>query len=73
MPDRKTLDDKQRYDHSGHSTVTAEQGDLKTTTSDRPVPDEDTVSVPGGFKNDPEDPKNPDETIEKFRRKNLKP
>jgi hypothetical protein len=73
MPNRKTFDEKERYDHSGHSTSTTETGDLKTTVDDRPVPDDGTVSVPGGFKNDPDDPHDPDEAVEKFRRKNLKP
>jgi len=30
---------------------------------------EPTVSKPGGFKNDPDDPKNPNEAIERHRRK----
>lgn len=30
---------------------------------------EQTVSKPGGFKNDPDDPTNPNETIERTRRK----
>jgi hypothetical protein len=29
----------------------------------------DTVSKPGGFKNDPEDPTNPNEALERHRRK----
>lgn len=77
MPNRKTFDQAERYDHSAHSTQGAEKGDLKTTLEDRsadpPVPDDGTVSVPGGFANDPDDPTNPDEAIEKFRRKNLRP
>jgi len=73
MPDAKTFDAKERYDHSSHSTSRAEKGDLKTTVEDKPVPDAGTVSVPGGFKNDPDDRHDPDEAIEKFRRENLKP
>jgi hypothetical protein len=30
---------------------------------------EDTVSEPGGFDNDPDDPTNPNEAIERHRRK----
>jgi len=30
---------------------------------------EESVSKPGGFKNDPEDPTNPNEAIERHRRK----
>jgi hypothetical protein len=77
MPNRKTFEDAERYDHSSHSTQSAEKGDLKTTAEDRaadkPVPEEGTVSVPGGFGNDPNDPADPDEAIEKFRRKHLRP
>jgi hypothetical protein len=58
MPDRKPFDGQARHDHSA---------------DDQPAPDDGTVSVPGGFKNDPDEPQHPDEAIEKFRRKNLKP
>jgi hypothetical protein len=77
MPNRKTFDPSERYDHSAHSTQGAETGDLKTTLEDRSadqaVPAHGTVSVPGGFANDPNEPSDPDEAIEKFRRSNLRP
>jgi hypothetical protein len=50
----------------------------RTRTSHTPPPQEDpqaarekqeeTVSVPGGFKNDPDEPTNPNEAIERHRR-----
>jgi hypothetical protein len=73
MPSSKRFDEKERHDHSGHPTDRSERDDLKTTLEDKPVGDAGTVSVAGGFKNDPDDPHDPDEAIEKFRRKNLKP
>ena len=50
---------------------------VTTPTSPQPDPDETkaleeskepTVSKPGGFKNDPDDPTNPNEAIERERR-----
>jgi hypothetical protein len=77
MPNRKTFDDSERYDHSSHPVDHAEKGDLSTTphdrTADQPIPEDGTVSTPGGFTNDPDDPSNPNEAIEKFRRRNLRP
>jgi hypothetical protein len=67
MPNRKTFDEKDRYDHSSHSTQEKEAGDLQATPHEADVP----VSKPGGFQNDPSDnPNDPDEAREKFRKKN---
>jgi hypothetical protein len=30
MPNRESFDEREKYDHSGHSTRKKEQGDLKT-------------------------------------------
>jgi hypothetical protein len=50
---------------------------LKPRTSDEKKAIEEskqpTVSHPGGFKNDPDDPTNPNEAIERHRRKLKKP
>jgi len=73
MPNRKTFAEQERHDHSGHGTAKPERGELQTKGQDQPIPDDATVCAPGGFKNDPDDPHDPDEAIEKFRRKNLKP
>jgi hypothetical protein len=59
------------------STVSTRQTDEKKRGSATPPgPDpkalresqEETVSKPGGFKNDPDDPTNPNEAIERSRR-----
>jgi hypothetical protein len=36
MPNRKTFDDREKVDHSGHSTRTAEKGDLAATPDSPP-------------------------------------
>jgi hypothetical protein len=39
MPNRKTFDDREKYDHSSHRTTGPEQGDLA------PVPNQDEESA----------------------------
>jgi hypothetical protein len=34
MPNRKTFDDREKYDHSQHSTSTPEKGDLAAVPGD---------------------------------------
>jgi hypothetical protein len=38
MPNRKTFDDRDKYDHSSHSTVNPEKGDLGPTPDAEPPP-----------------------------------
>lgn len=46
MPNRKSFDDREKYDHSAHRTQGAEQGDLAPVpTAGTPQPTADT-SVP---------------------------
>jgi hypothetical protein len=72
MPNRKTFDETDRYDHSSHSTTDIEPGDLEVTPKDAHVPDTAVpLSKPGGYHNDPsDDPNDPDEARQKFRKKN---
>jgi hypothetical protein len=55
------------------------KGDLREHPSppgkkgDRPLAEGETVSTPGGFKNDPDDPANPNEVREKHLRKLKQP
>jgi hypothetical protein len=35
MPNRKTFDEREKYDHSQHSTRQAEQGDLAATPTEQ--------------------------------------
>jgi hypothetical protein len=37
MPNRKTFDSRDRYDHSSHTTSNKEQGDLAATPDSRPT------------------------------------
>jgi hypothetical protein len=48
-----------------HSNVRPDKNEKKAIDESR----EATVSKPGGFKNDPDDPTNPNEAIERHRRK----
>jgi hypothetical protein len=36
MPNRKTFNDRDKYDHSSHSTLTSEKGDLAPTPDGEP-------------------------------------
>jgi hypothetical protein len=36
MPNRKTFDERDKYDHIGHSTAKAEKGDLASTPDANP-------------------------------------
>jgi hypothetical protein len=48
-----------------HSNPHPDRNEKKAVEESR----EPTVSKPGGFKNDPDDPTNPNEAIERHRRK----
>jgi hypothetical protein len=72
MPNRKTFDEADRYDHSSHSTADKEPGDLQAIPHGPDVHEADVpLSKPGGFHNDPKnDPNDPDEARQKFLKKN---
>jgi hypothetical protein len=55
---------------SSDHTVKPRSADEKKAIDESKQP---TVSHPGGFKNDPDDPTNPNEAIERHRRKLKKP
>lgn len=50
---------------SSHSDVHPDKNEKQAIEESR----KPTVSRPGGFKNDPDDPTNPNEAIERHRRK----
>jgi hypothetical protein len=51
---------------SNREIDTGKRGDEKEAAAES---QEETVSKPGGFENDPDDPTNPNEAIERSRRK----